>query len=354
MQTQLDNVAAIFAVSQLLLSMVLLIQFSKPIRRNQWLLFLFMSAVLAYVSGPLIQTELVFQLHLTWQTLVPGLFWLLCGSLFDDDFDLAAWKLSLVLMTVVPPTIGNFFDFDHDGFVGFGVYWLPQALEFILLAWALAIVIRNWQDDLVPERRGLRFWFCLTAGGYSFLMIAVREVLFPEALWWQDWQYIFTAIICLGTNALLLQYPKTLFETQEVKTRRRIPRTTYTSREPEEGVPSPVLKKLQTLLEDQKEYRKMGLTIGQVANLVEIPEHQLRKIINAGLGYRNFNSYLNEFRIGEAQEILNDPEMRDEPIVNIALDIGFRSLSSFNKAFKGQTGLTPTEFRQKSLTDFKK
>ena len=34
------------------------------------------------------------------------------------------------------------------------------------------------------------------------------------------------------------------------------------------------------------------------------------------------------------------------PILTIALDAGFASLGPFNRAFKAETGLTPTEYRR--------
>ena len=37
------------------------------------------------------------------------------------------------------------------------------------------------------------------------------------------------------------------------------------------------------------------------------------------------------------------------PILTIALDAGFQSLGPFNRAFKVQTGMTPTEFRRQQL-----
>ena len=37
------------------------------------------------------------------------------------------------------------------------------------------------------------------------------------------------------------------------------------------------------------------------------------------------------------------------PIVTIALDAGFQSLGPFNRAFKAQTGMTPSEFRRARL-----
>lgn len=36
------------------------------------------------------------------------------------------------------------------------------------------------------------------------------------------------------------------------------------------------------------------------------------------------------------------------PILTIALDAGFGSLGPFNRAFRAETGLTPTEFRRLS------
>jgi len=35
------------------------------------------------------------------------------------------------------------------------------------------------------------------------------------------------------------------------------------------------------------------------------------------------------------------------PILTIAMDVGYRSLSSFNKAFLASHQLTPTQYRQK-------
>ena len=44
------------------------------------------------------------------------------------------------------------------------------------------------------------------------------------------------------------------------------------------------------------------------------------------------------------------PAEPDTPIQNIALDVGYRTLSSFNRAFKEITDQTPTTFKQaKSL-----
>jgi AraC-like DNA-binding protein len=46
---------------------------------------------------------------------------------------------------------------------------------------------------------------------------------------------------------------------------------------------------------------------------------------------------------------LSDPAQARTPVSAIAYEMGFGSLGPFNRAFKGATGLTPTEWRRKAL-----
>jgi AraC-like DNA-binding protein len=110
-----------------------------------------------------------------------------------------------------------------------------------------------------------------------------------------------------------------------------------------------LLNRLERLMTVERVYRREGLTIGSLAALASLPEYRLRQVINAGLGYRNFNAFLNRYRIEEVKAALADPDQKDVPILTIAMDAGFQSLGPFNRAFKAETGLTPTEFRRQAL-----
>ena len=99
----------------------------------------------------------------------------------------------------------------------------------------------------------------------------------------------------------------------------------------------------------ERAYRQEGLTIGSLAARMSLPEYRLRQIINEGLGHRNFNAFLNRYRIDEAKAALADSSQQDVPVLTIAMDAGFQSLGPFNRAFKADTGLTPTEFRRLAL-----
>ena len=103
---------------------------------------------------------------------------------------------------------------------------------------------------------------------------------------------------------------------------------------------------MQTLLHRMKNerlYADHDLRVAGLAQLLGVPEYQLRKRINQKLGYRNFNQFVNRYRIAEAGERLL--ENTQTPVLTIALDVGFRSISSFNTAFQAQYGVSPTRYR---------
>jgi AraC-like DNA-binding protein len=101
---------------------------------------------------------------------------------------------------------------------------------------------------------------------------------------------------------------------------------------------------LRKLVEDEQVFRQEGLTIGALAERLSAHEYKVRELINDQLGFRNFNSFLNHYRIREAQKLLTSPDRRLN-VAEAAYEVGYRSLGPFNKAFKDATGLTPTEFR---------
>ena len=93
-----------------------------------------------------------------------------------------------------------------------------------------------------------------------------------------------------------------------------------------------------------------GLTVGGLALRIETTEHRLRRVINQGLGYRNFARFINEHRVRAAQMVLADPARADVPVLTIAYDTGFASLGPFNRAFRDVTAQSPTEFRLNALS----
>ena len=111
-----------------------------------------------------------------------------------------------------------------------------------------------------------------------------------------------------------------------------------------------LLAQLSNLMDTQKYWRTEGLTISQLAEKMEVKEYRLRQAINQHLGHRNFNDYLNSYRVRDACSVLSNPQQRDLTILEIVYDLGYASLAPFNKAFKDTTGMTPTEWRRSKMS----
>ncbi len=118
------------------------------------------------------------------------------------------------------------------------------------------------------------------------------------------------------------------------------------SPDPEERA---LLDRLLHLMEIERIYRQEGLGIAALAERLRVPEYRLRRLINQRLGHRNFNSFINGYRLAEAMSALSDPDQAQVSVLTIALDAGFQSIGPFNRAFKAKTGLTPTDFRSTAL-----
>ncbi len=93
-------------------------------------------------------------------------------------------------------------------------------------------------------------------------------------------------------------------------------------------------------------WRTEGLTIGALSGQLSVPEHRLRGVINRELGFRNFSTYVNEYRIAAAKAALRDPSRQGVTVLEIAYETGFASLGPFNRAFRAETGQNPTAYRK--------
>ena len=109
---------------------------------------------------------------------------------------------------------------------------------------------------------------------------------------------------------------------------------------------APAVARLTRLLDEDHVCRREGLSLKALADLVDLPEYRLRRLIHEQLGYRNFNALLHDYRIREACRQLSDPSLRRTPILTIALDAGFNSIGPFNRAFRAKAGMTPSEYRR--------
>jgi AraC-like DNA-binding protein len=111
--------------------------------------------------------------------------------------------------------------------------------------------------------------------------------------------------------------------------------------------------RLIQVMEQERAYLEADLTVGQLAERVGIPAHQLRTLINREMGFRNFTQFLSSYRIKAIKDALSDPEQARSPILTLALNGGFSSQTTFNRTFRAETGQSAGEFRKTALGESK-
>lgn len=270
---------------------------------------------------------------------IPVLFWLLSRAIFDDHFKFTPMIFIWFVVQLVPHF--NFFYFDSNSWPGFqtasSIIARGVSLGFVLAG--LYTAIKTKQIDLVDSRIRFRSVFiAITAsliGGT--LIVELIPLAQPTIIGLQVFQ---RTLIFAITLYFFLQN----FEIRAGFFFREIPK------QKSQVVDDPILsEKLQRLIEVEKVYKKEGLTIGDLAAQMNEQEYRLRKLINRQLGFRNFNDFLNQYRINDACETLSDPAQTRKTILEIAYDLGYQSIGPFNKAFKDLKGLTPTAYRKSQI-----
>jgi AraC-like DNA-binding protein len=109
-----------------------------------------------------------------------------------------------------------------------------------------------------------------------------------------------------------------------------------------------IFNELVQLMNQKKPYLDPDLNIQKLASRLQINKHSLSQVLNEVAG-KNYYDFVNEYRVKEAQKLLQNPDKQHFTIAALAYEAGFNSLSAFNEIFKKQTQLTPSQFRKRLL-----
>jgi AraC-like DNA-binding protein len=101
--------------------------------------------------------------------------------------------------------------------------------------------------------------------------------------------------------------------------------------------------KILKLMHDEKLYLQPELNLSDIANRLKTNISVLSGVVNNAFG-KNFNDFVNEYRVKEFQERIQLPENKNITLLGIAFDCGFNSKATFNRSFKKFTGKAPKEF----------
>lgn len=271
----------------------------------------------------------------------PVAFWLLAEVHFGDDFRVRPVHLLTAAAFLATGYVSWLATYERrlPGILfapGYGRSWalLPRLLALAIVLHALLRVYVGAGSDLVLPRLRARFGVLAAAGTYMLVEL-VGEALFSgsesEALA-ENVHSLAVLALVIGMALLSLRMAPEML------------------RAPSETLEGPALdpalsERLQRLIEVDEVFREEGLTIGGLAERLGAQEYKVRQLINAQLGFKNFNAFLNRFRVAAAERVLADPGKAHLGVAEVAYQVGYRSLGTFNRVFKELTGRTPSEYR---------
>lgn len=268
--------------------------------------------------------------------------WLFSRRLFEREPPQRGIQLA-VLGLVLSWFLGDFFEV-----AAMPAFYAIHLISLALIADLLRVALVDREDDLVEKRRIIRLVLPLLVAGQAggiliYELLTANSIAIP---WVQLVNSVLILLLLLFSGlALLRTDPELLVESQADVDSAAEPEALDLS--PSEAV---LHDKLKQAMADGI-YREQGLTIAGLSDALDTPEHRLRSLINQRLGYRNFSAYLNRHRIAEARQKLSSKQDVDLPILTIAMDLGYNSLPTFNRAFRAETSTSPSEFRRLAFSE---
>jgi AraC-like DNA-binding protein len=291
-----------------------------------------------------------------------GSFWLMVMALFQDRDAFKPWMFAApAVMTLCGAA--NLLGLKS---ASSAIWVLTSLLQLGLAGASLLIIVQSWKDDLVEQRRQVRgpFMFAVALYIMSLTGFELWDVMSRLPDWYPTLNAALFAAVVLAGAFVFLDPRDVMFGEQPAaasgsdvlvanghQTNGAVPETDTATPPGLDRAARAVLAKLDGLMRNGEVWREEGLSISSLAVRVGVPEHQLRRLINDHLGYRNFPGFINAHRIAAAKHRLADPDEARTSVSAIAFDLGFASLGPFNRAFREETGVSPTQWRKNAFED---
>ena len=158
------------------------------------------------------------------------------------------------------------------------------------------------------------------------------EVMLDNFDWYPVYVPITVLIYWLGIKGYIISWQHLV---TEKRTEALLPATTV----------DPVLALLKKAMEEDRLYLNDTLTLQIVSRHTGIAPKTISAILNQHL-HKNFNEYVNEYRVALFKEKILQEEAGQLTLTGIAYDCGFSSQATFQRVFKQLTGMSPSAYKR--------
>ena len=291
-------------------------------------IFLFGPLFYAYFRRLTFQEEPLFKLH--WVHYIPAIlhliyfFWMLTLSL--EEFRVLVQGRPLQLI---------FFCTELIGLLSFSIYW-----------WAALKLVRRFQvleqEQLAFHQAVIRYLnYCLASLGIIILA------------WWLSFlnSYFFGfTLLGLNYNTMWLVAPIFIYTIGFFSLRQpEIFRVPYKPKlkPTKDRINQQEIKRLKKRLDyfvlEEQVYLNPNLSLKTLADKLNTSSNNVSWLLNQ-VYESNFYDFINEYRVKAFLAQIKADKHKEKTLLALALEVGFNSKSTFNKAFKQFTGHTPSAY----------
>lgn len=206
---------------------------------------------------------------------------------------------------------------------------------FLLASLSLYLAYCLYKSYSTENKLKKTFLTALT--GFSlvwFINILIQSSVFFVTDFKEEWQI--AATLLLSFLVVVLSY-QTWFE---LLFRHKRPRNKLKLKEEEV---SEYLLEIEAKLIGEKSYYQADYSLSELSRATKIPQSYLSKLINTEFGM-SFPRYLALLRVQEFVRLAQENKHANLTLMGLANKVGFRSSSTFNKAFKEHMNMLPSAF----------
>lgn len=336
----LDAFIRFTGVGLLVLFAVLTVRDLRNWHGAPYLFLASISVLAAYLGLTLPEFQLPDPVHVLVRIIdIPNLafVWLFALTLFSQKFTLRWFHVAAVALYSLPIAIIRLYQFEIIQMDPQPVLWVAEIFSIALVGHLIFTTLRGRADDLLEQRRRARIYFVIVISFVATVTTFIHTDMFlPHEV---SYATLWTASVWPG----IVWTCYWLFGAKREALAFGDQAKDQTAKDP---LDQKLLAELETIMRDEEAFKTSDLTIVTLAKKMTVTQHRLRQLINQTLGHQNFNSFLNSYRISAVKAAFRDPAKGKLPILTIALDCGFNSLTTFNRAFKESENMTPSAYRQ--------